>query len=64
MAEIYQQLEKFLGSLIPISGLPRNYQDELLNKAAVLEFRKGTYIFREGEVDDYSYYLLTGKLDM
>ncbi len=64
MAEIYKKLEKFLGSLIPISGLPRNYQDELLNKAAVLEFRKGTYIFREGEVDDYSYYLLTGKLDM
>ena len=50
--------------LIPINSLSKNDQDTILKEARVLTYVSGQYIFEQGDRDEFSYYLLEGKLEM
>ena len=61
------QLEEFadrLAAFVPISSLAQKYQDQIFNSAEVLKFKKRQFIFRQGDRDDYTFYLLDGELEM
>ncbi len=59
--EKYQQR---LRDLVPVEGLSPALQDELFQHAAIVEYPQGRFVFREGDTDDYNYYLLEGELEM
>ncbi len=50
--------------LIPINSLHSRYQDELLRRMQVLEMKPGDFIFRQGQEDDDTWYLLEGVIEM
>jgi CRP-like cAMP-binding protein len=64
MADAKQQFELTIRQLVPIIGLSPQFQIQLIERAIVLELRKGKYIFRQGDTDDYSFYLLEGEVEM
>ncbi|MDZ7752362.1 MAG: cyclic nucleotide-binding domain-containing protein [Gammaproteobacteria bacterium] len=59
--EKYQQR---LRDLVPVEGLSPALQDELFERAEIVEYPQGRFVFREGDTDDYNYYLLEGELEM
>ena len=61
------QKEKFneqIRSLMPISGLAPQYQNEVVQQAEILKFKKKQQVFKQGDVDAYTYYLLDGELEL
>ena len=61
------QKEKFneqIKSLMPISGLAPQYQNEVVQQAEILKFKKKQHVFKQGDVDPYTYYLLEGDLEL
>jgi len=49
---------------MPISGLAPQYQNEVVQQAEILKFKKKQQIFKQGDVDPYTYYLLEGELEL
>lgn len=64
MSEANEQLHKQIRELIPINELPPNLQAKLLEKAKIMEVKKSRFIFKQGDKDDYSYYLLDGEIEL
>ncbi|MBI4695747.1 MAG: cyclic nucleotide-binding domain-containing protein [Gammaproteobacteria bacterium] len=64
MAELNEDLHDRLNLLVPINKLNSGQQEQLLVGAVIMELRKREYVFREGERDPYSFYLLDGELEM
>lgn len=64
MSDANQQLRKRIEELIPINELPPNLQSKLLEKAKILSVKKSRFIFKQGDKDDYSYYLLDGEVEL
>lgn len=64
MSEPQQQLQERIKQLIPINELPANLQSRLLQRAQILEVKKSRFIFKQGNKDDYSYYLLDGEIEL
>ncbi len=59
------QKKKFtehIKSLIPISDLAPKYQNEVVQHAEILKFKKRQQVFKQGDVDAYTFYLLDGEL--
>ncbi len=50
-------------NFIPINELSTNLQQRLLDRANILECKKSRYIFKQGDTDSYSYYLLDGEVE-
>jgi len=50
--------------LILINELSAINQEKLLESAVIETYESGSYIFEQGEEDNYVYYLLVGKLNM
>lgn len=59
-----QKYEELIKSLVPISGLAAQYQNEVIHKAEILNFKKKQRIFKQGDVDPYTFYLLEGELEL
>ena len=59
-----EQLEDKLDLLVPINGLSHDVQAELLDHAEMLAVRRGQFVFRQGDRDDFTFYLLNGELDL
>jgi len=57
-------IDIIINDLIPINSLSKNAQDTILEEARVLTYISGQYIFEQGDSDEFSYYLLEGKLEM
>ncbi len=55
-------LPALLRDRAPINGLSPACQDELLRSARLIECREGEYLFRQGQEDDDTLYLLEGSL--
>lgn len=53
-----------LGLLVPINNLQPRQQEQLLASSEILDVRRRDYVFRQGDRDGYTYYLLAGELDM
>lgn len=64
MSEANEELHKQIRDLIPINELPSNLQSRLLEKAQIMEVKKSRFIFKQGDKDDYSYYLLDGEIEL
>jgi CRP-like cAMP-binding protein len=64
MSEKNDELRKRIEELVPINELPPNLQSKLLERAQVLEVKKSRFLFKQGDKDDYSYYLLDGEVEL
>ncbi len=58
------QLEDFVRNLVPIEALSPKYQNEIIKHVQVREYRKGRYVFKQGDKDNSCFYLLEGELEM
>ena len=59
--EQYSELIKFL---VPINELSPQLQNEVINIGKVLKFKKKDFVFKQGDRDSYSYYLLDGQIEL
>ncbi|MCH8845180.1 MAG: cyclic nucleotide-binding domain-containing protein [Proteobacteria bacterium] len=64
MPEAKEQFEEIIKQLIPISDLSTGAQNDVIEAAEILEFKKKKFVFKEGIEDDYSYYVLAGELEL
>ncbi|MBI2801656.1 MAG: cyclic nucleotide-binding domain-containing protein [Gammaproteobacteria bacterium] len=64
MAEAQNPFRERLGLLVPINNLQPRQQEQLLAAAEILTLRRKEYLFRQGDHDHYSFYLLAGELEM
>lgn len=64
MSENNDQLRQRIEELIPINELPLNLQNKLLERAKILDVKKSRFLFKQGDKDDYSYYLLEGEVEL
>lgn len=64
MPALESKLVDLVHNLVPIGGLSSHSQSELLAKAEVQRFRRGDSVFREGDRDPYSFFLLEGRLEL
>jgi len=69
MPELMKQKEnaKFseaIKTLVPINELAPQLQNQLISKANVLQYKKKEYVFKEGDIDEYAFYLLEGQIEL
>ena len=62
-AEI-EQFAEAIKQLIPISDLSPGAQNDVIEAAEILEFKKKKFVFEQGNKDHYSYYVLAGELEL
>ena len=51
-------------SLVPINELSPQLQNEVINICNILKFKKKEFVFKQGDRDEYSFYLLEGDVEM
>ena len=56
--------KSILQELVPLNALPTERFREVLEKITVEEVLKGKYLFRKGDMDNQSIYLLEGKINL
>jgi CRP-like cAMP-binding protein len=64
MASASDQFADAVRELIPINGLPEQYQEEVLRRGQVVKYRKGRYVFKQGDKDNFSFFVLDGALEL
>lgn len=64
MADVKEQYNETIRQLVPIFSLSPQYQNEVIKRSQIIELRKGTYLFQQGDHDEFSFYLLAGELEM
>lgn len=64
MLENDEEITQLIRRLVPINELEFKVQNELIQKADLLELKKGKFLFQKGEQDNYSYFLLDGEIDL
>lgn len=64
MDALKQQFNAQIKSLLPIRGLAPQYQNEVVQRGEILKFKKKQQVFKQGDVDPYTYYLLEGELEL
>jgi len=53
---------KALKNLVPLNGLSNTHFEELARKATVLEIKEGKFLFKKGERDNSTCYVLSGEI--
>ena len=64
MAVDQESLKSRFGYLVPLNKLPVDRQSRLLAQSEVIELRKKETLFRQGDRDDFTFYVLDGDLEM
>ncbi|TDJ19123.1 MAG: cyclic nucleotide-binding domain-containing protein [Gammaproteobacteria bacterium] len=64
MAPATDQFADAVRELIPINGLPAQHQEEVLRQGKVVKYRKGRYIFKQGDKDNFSFFVIEGQLEL
>ena len=64
MASASDQFADAVRELIPINGLPEQHQEEVLRRGKVVKYRKGRYVFKQGDKDNFSFFVLDGALEL
>ena len=64
MAVDQESLKSRFGYLVPLNKLPADRQSRLLAQSDVIELRKKETLFRQGDRDDFTFYVLDGDLEM
>jgi len=57
-------IDTILKELVPIKYLSEYDQNKIIGQAMLLTYEAGAYIFQQGDHDEFTYYLLEGKLEM
>ena len=64
MADDKQKFAPLIGKLVPVNELPPAVQNEVINRCNLLKVRKGGFIFKQGDKDDFAFYLLDGEIEL
>jgi len=64
MADPKEDYNETIRQLVPIFSLAPQYQTQLIQRSSIIELQKGKYLFKQGDRDDYSFYLLDGEIEM
>ncbi|MGC1951908.1 MAG: cyclic nucleotide-binding domain-containing protein [Gammaproteobacteria bacterium] len=64
MVDSKHSLPDEIRKLVPVNGLATEFQDQIADQAAVIGYRKGRYVFHQGDRDGYAFYLLEGCVDL
>lgn len=64
MSDENQKFAELIRQIIPINELSPQIQNEVINKAKIIKLRKGTFAFKQGDRDEYSFYLLEGEIEL
>lgn len=64
MSKEKEKYTDLIKQLIPINELSPQSQSEIIEKADISQLKKKKFLFKQGERDDYSYYLLEGVIDL
>ncbi|MGH8246227.1 MAG: cyclic nucleotide-binding domain-containing protein [Gammaproteobacteria bacterium] len=64
MADDKQKYAQQIGRFIPINELTQQALTEIINKAELLKIRKGGFVFKQGDRDELSYYLVEGEVEL
>ncbi|MBF8269192.1 MAG: hypothetical protein HW386_901 [Gammaproteobacteria bacterium] len=64
MSKEQEKYAQVIRTLVPINELPAQVQNEIIKKANVIEIRKGGYVFKQGDKDEFSYYCLDGEIEL
>ena len=64
MAEDKSKYAAQIRRLIPINELSPDLQDQIMQKATVLTVKKKNAVFKQGDRDNFSYYLLDGTVEL
>ena len=64
MPERKEQFKEAIKQFIPISDLSASAQNDVIETADILELKKRKFVFKEGDKDNYSYYVLAGELEL
>lgn len=55
--------DELIRSLVPINGLSPKYQRQIARQSEIVRYKRGKYVFKQGDRDEYTFYLLEGELD-
>ena len=64
MPALEQRFESVFQMLVPINGLSPQRQQQLLAQSETLTFGPREFVFREGDRDNYAFFLLEGRLEL
>ncbi|MEM7251235.1 MAG: cyclic nucleotide-binding domain-containing protein [Pseudomonadota bacterium] len=64
MRDPKEQFDSLIRSLVPLNALPPASQTEVIRASQILSVRRGRLVFKEGDTDNYSFYLLDGTLEL
>lgn len=64
MVDLKERYTETIRQLVPIFSLSPQYQNEVIKRSVIIELQHGQYLFKQGDLDDYSYYLLAGDLEL
>ena len=59
-----EEILERLQLLVPLNKLSESQQEQVLNAAQILDFKKNEFIFRQGDRDNFSFYVLAGKVEL
>ncbi|MGH8578893.1 MAG: cyclic nucleotide-binding domain-containing protein [Gammaproteobacteria bacterium] len=62
--QISLDLESVAEKLVPINRLSPEHRRQLVERGRVVDYRAGEYVFRQGDRDELSLYLLQGELEL
>lgn len=64
MTEEQDTLHERLTLLVPINNLGPAQQEQVLRGAEIIDTKKKDYVFRQGDRDDWSYYVVEGEIEL
>ncbi len=64
MSALESKFESLVDALVPLTSLAPASRAQVLDQAEVLRYRRGDILFKEGDRDAYSIYLLEGRLEL
>ena len=59
-----EQFKVLVNDFVPVNGLPEHFQNEIINQSEVATYKKRQLFFKQGDRDNYCYYLLEGERDL
>src|SRR3989337_3393395 len=62
MTDEKQAYAEQIRQLIPVNELSTQAQNEFIIKAGLIKIKKGKFVFKQGDRDEFSYYLLEGEI--
>jgi len=64
MSEDNGKFDDAIRQLVPINELSTSSQNKIIDQSQVQSFAEESYIFQQGDRDEYTFYLLEGVLEM